>query len=395
MPELPEVETIRRGLLKVIVGKKIVKFESRDAKVIQFAEKDIEGLYISDIERRAKILVFYLTRDVIPAKAGIQKNTILDPRVKPEDDSASFPCVELVRYKNVDFSDRSAEYFGPYPSGELLKKSLHYLRKIFPYRDCSKTKFVTYEKKGRPCIYGDIRVCTGPCALWVNASQYNKNILYLKNFLRGKKAEIYKKLNSEMNQLSRGKRFEEAALIRDRLNALDHLKDVSVGIRDDVFVSGNLLFKRVECYDISDISGAFAVGSMVVFENGKKNTDEYRKFKIKQVDSPNDLTMMQEILERRFKNSWPLPDLIVIDGGETHLKVAEKVLKEYKLNIPVVSIAKGPARKKNEFHFSDSSVAIYFHGNIQLQNIAISARDESHRFAIKYYRELHKKGMFK
>jgi excinuclease ABC subunit C len=306
-----------------------------------------------------------------------------------------FSCVELVRFKNVDLSDKSAWYFGPYPSGELLKKSLHYLRKIFPYRDCSKTKFNTYRRKGRPCIYGDIRVCTGPCVNWVNKAQYDKNILYLKNFLRNNKQEIYKQLEKDMKKMSSEKRFEEAALIRNRLNALDHLKDIALGIRDDVFNGAASLFHRVECYDISNISGVYGVGAMVVFEDGKKNGDEYRKFKIRLTDSPNDLGMMKEMLLRRFNNDWQKPDLVVIDGGEIHLKVATTVLKQFDLNIPVVSIAKGSERKKNEFHFSDTNLAKYFHGNIQLENLAISARDESHRFAISYYRELHKKGMFK
>lgn len=347
-----------------------------------------------------------------------------------------FPCVELVRMANVDLSDKSAEYFGPYPAGLLLKKSLNYLRKVFPFRDCSKTKFSTYQKKCRPCIYGDIRVCTSPCANWIGKTEYQKNINYLKSFLRGKKGDIYKKLNSEMAKLSKAKRFEEAGLVRDRLHALDHLKDVAIGLRDDVFESGKVLFKRIECYDISNIGADFAVGSMVVFVDGKKSTEEYRRFKIKnnsvqnsfpvipipfdklKVNSvegsirkisptpliagsrndknvQNDLLNMKQILERRFGNNWPKPDLIIIDGGETHLRVARRVLNSINLEIPLISIAKGVKRKKNEFHFGDEKIAKYFHRNLSIQNIAISARDEAHRFAISYYRKLHGKELFK
>lgn len=315
-----------------------------------------------------------------------------------------FPCVELVRYKNVDFSDKTAEYFGPYPSGLLLKKSINILRKIFPFRDCSKTKYHTACRKNRPCIYGDIRVCTAPCAQWVHEAQYVKNIKLFKAFLRGEKQKIIYELKKEMEDLSRQKRFEEAALVRDKLNALDHLKEVALGLRDDVFNGSGSIFKRIECYDISNLPTGrqalgeeYAVGSMVVFSNGKKDTDEYRKFKIKNKQSniKNDLERMRQVLRRRFRNDWPKPDLIVIDGGQTHLNIAKEVLKNLKLSIPTMSIAKGRERKKNDFYFGDSSLGKYFKNNKELQNCVISIRDESHRFAIAYYRTLHKKDIFR
>ena len=306
-----------------------------------------------------------------------------------------FPKVELVRYRNIDPSDKSAEYFGPYPSGELLKKSIRYLRKIFPFRDCSKTKFNTYRKKGRPCIYGDIRVCSAPCVDWVKIEEYYRNVRYLKNFLKGKKKEVAQSLTSEMKALSKNKQFEKAALVRDQLNALNHLNNVALGIRDDIFDTSKILFGRIECYDISNIGGKYGVGSMVVFSNGKSDKDEYRKFKIKFSKGTNDLLMMREMLVRRFKNDWPLPDLLEIDGGETHLNVAREELQKNNLKIPIVSIAKGPERKKNEFHYSNSSIAQYIRGNQELQNVLIMTRDEAHRFAISYYRTLHRKDLLK
>ncbi|MFA4996065.1 MAG: GIY-YIG nuclease family protein [Patescibacteria group bacterium] len=340
------------------------------------------------------------------------------------DNWQNFPCVELVRFKDVDFSDKSADYFGPYPSGLLLKKSINYLRKVFPFRDCSKTKYNTYRKKGRPCIYGDIRVCTAPCVGWVNEKEYQKNINYFKDFLRGKKGSIIKKLKTQMQDLSKAKRFEEAGLVRNKLNALDHMKDVAVGLRDDAFNGENIIFPRIECYDISNIGESYVVGSMVVFKDGKPSTDDYRKFKIKnkptlsfqpvarelesrkgetgsQIESgmthsgESDLSRLNEMLDRRFKNDWPLPNLIVIDGGENQLRVATDILKKHSLNIPAVSISKGKRRDKNEFHFSDEATAKYISKNVSLQNVLIQARDEAHRFAINYYRSLHKKGLFK
>jgi excinuclease ABC subunit C len=349
----------------------------------------------------------------------------------------AYPAVEFVRYKNIDLNDKSADYFGPYPSGLLLKKSVNFLRKVFPFRDCSKAKWASQSKKCRPCIYGDIRVCSAPCCGWTDEEHYNRNILYLKNFLRGKKKEIVKSLEKEMKQLSEARDFERAALVRDNLAALGHLKEVAIGLRDDVFDREKILFKRIECYDISNISGEYATGSMVVMTDGKIDKDEYRKFKIRSCSHPdsllrrsrpflrhserseespctkvdrsfansqddnnlvaelpnNDLSRLQQVLERRLANDWPLPDLVVIDGGPLHLRVAKEVAKEFKFDFPIISISKGPERKKNDFHFSNSDIAKYFQGNTTLQNICIQARDESHRFAIEYYRKLHAKDM--
>ena len=101
------------------------------------------------------------------------------------------------------------------------------------------------------------------------------------------------------------------------------------------------------------------------------------------------------MLDRRFKNNWPFPNLIVIDGGENQLRIATEILKNNNLNIPTVSISKGKKRDKNEFHFSYEAIAKYVSKNISLQKVLIQARDEAHRFAISYYRSLHKKELFK
>lgn len=324
-----------------------------------------------------------------------------------------FPKVEFVRFKNVDLGDKTAWYFGPYPAGEMLRKSMRYLRKIFPYLDCSKTKWNTYQRTGRPCIFGDILICPAPCVEQINKDSYRKNITYLKNFLRGKKKEIAKSLEKEMAILSKHHKFEEAAVIRNKLRYLEHLKNVALGIRDDFFSQEFDLIKRIECYDISNIGDKFSVGSMVVFVNGKPDKSEYRRFKIKaeskrlkaksgkqkvkgeEAHMPtNDLERLEQVLTRRFKrNDWPSPDLVIIDGGEQQLKVAQEVLKKYILPILLMSISKGPKREKNDFHYSNSTVAKLFETDVKLKNVAIAARDEAHRFAIEYYRKLHRKAL--
>jgi len=305
------------------------------------------------------------------------------------------PRVELKRARNLDLKNKKFYYFGPYPSGDVVKRALRILRKIFPYANCSETKYGRQEKLCKSCLYGDIKLCTAPCEN-SNLLECKKQVNYLKDFLSGKKQKIIRSLSKEMKLLSREKKFEEAAIIRDKLFTLEHLNRYSIGLKDsfDYFRSGSI-FARIEAYDISNISGDFAVGAMTVLTLGKIDKSEYKKFKIKTVSGANDIAMMGEVIRRRFKNNWPLPNLIVIDGGATHLKSVMSVLRELDIKIPAVSIAKGPDRKKDEFHFSAPEVGKYFLKNPELKNFAIQARDEAHRFSQNYYRSLHRKSLKK
>jgi excinuclease ABC subunit C len=152
---------------------------------------------------------------------------------------------------------------------------------------------------------------------------------------------------------------------------------------------------RMECFDISNIQGSNPVGSMVVFDFGHPKKDAYRKFKINKKQTPDDFAMMSEMLERRFKRSeekdpakrWPLPELVVIDGGKGQLSTGVKVLKQSGLNIPIIGLAKRleeiflPGQTESIVLPKDS-IALFL-----LQRI----RDEAHRFAITYHRKLRSK----
>jgi excinuclease ABC subunit C len=153
---------------------------------------------------------------------------------------------------------------------------------------------------------------------------------------------------------------------------------------------------------------------MTVFEDGEPKKSEYRKFAIKTVQGANDFAMMEEVLRRRFARSmptpdsekvveirdgeqvlvdpyeeerWPLPDLVVIDGGAGQVGRAHKIMDEYKLDIPVVGLAKGPDRKQDVpvYDAADHELArlVHMHKKI-LQHV----RDEAHRFAVGYHRKV-------
>jgi len=355
-----------------------------------------EAKYVKTIECESEIEAVLLEAELIKK---------LKPKynIRQKDDKSfslieitkeDYPKVIVSRFKDFESQKNKLDYFGPYPFGDSLKKSLKYLRKIFPYMDCSKHKYNSYKRKKRTCLYGEIEICTAPCIDRISRLEYRKNINYLKTFLRGGKKQVIEKLEKEMKAYSKQKKYEKASKTLKKLEALYHLRDVAIGIRDEFLVSENILFNRIECYDISNILGKYAVGGMSVFIRGKKSLKDYRKFKIKSMESANDLLMMREVFERRVKNNWPKPDLILVDGGENHLRAIREIVESNKLDIPVVSISKGAKRDKNEFYFSDSLTAKYIKSTPSAQKVLIQARDEAHRFSINYYRTLHKKRVF-
>ena len=151
---------------------------------------------------------------------------------------------------------------------------------------------------------------------------------------------------------------------------------------------------RIEGFDISNISGTNNVSSMVVFEGGMPAKNEYRKFKIKTVNGPNDFACMNETLERRIsdllaakENFEKKPDLILIDGGLGQLHSANKVLEKYNLLIPIISLAE----KEEEIYTLESSTPIRLPRSSNALKLLQRVRDEAHRFAVSFHRNLRNK----
>lgn len=153
--------------------------------------------------------------------------------------------------------------------------------------------------------------------------------------------------------------------------------------------------KRIEGFDISNIGGQESVGSLVVFENGHPQKNDYRKYKIKTVAGPNDIASLEEVLRRRYsrliQKKQPLPDLILIDGGKGQLNAASRVLKEFGLEkLPVISIA-----KKEEIIFTSSQKqGLKLERTSRVLKLIQSIRDEAHRFAISFHRLRRRKKSF-
>ena len=211
---------------------------------------------------------------------------------------------------------------------------------------------------------------------------------------------LLKKLSARMREASGDLDYERALALRDRIEALSAMrrgrKPPPPLNRDITELKDALGLKvlpaRIEAFDISNIHGKEAVGSMVSFFSGKPQKDEYRKFRIKYTSGIDDYAMIKEVIRRRYtrllKESGSLPDLILIDGGKGHLKAAGDELRKIgPLNIPLVSIAKAKEDvyvegKRKPLGLSRSSPAL---------KLIMRIRDEAHRFAISYHKLLRRK----
>jgi excinuclease UvrABC nuclease subunit len=237
----------------------------------------------------------------------------------------------------------------------------------------------------------------------ITSQDYRQIIRQLMWFFEGKKGQILRVWRRKMREASMAQEYETAAKYRNQLFALEHIRDIALIQREDrevipqAEIGGIDLRGRIEAYDISNISGTSAVGSMVVFEDGRPRKDQYRKFKIKTVVGANDVGMLEEVLRRRLSRArlhpyaWSLPVLMVIDGGEGQVRGAQRVLSEAGLKIPVIGIAKGPDRKQDRLVYDRTDkklLAIAERGKLLFQRV----RDEAHRFAVRYHRTLRKLG---
>ena len=290
--------------------------------------------------------------------------------------------------------------FGPYTSGRSLRTALDLIRKTIPWSTCGGVL-------ARPCFDAQIGKCPGVCTGAISKRQYGAIIRQLVMFFSGDKDKLLRTLRREMSRAANAKKFEEAASLRNRVFALEHTQDVSLITKDDEVKSEKEKVKsgtrqfididgRVEAYDIAHTSGTSNVASMVVFENAKPMKSAYRKFKIKSFEGSNDVGAMEEVMRRRLQravtsaNTWPLPELMIIDGGELQVQRVQDVLDEFGLRVPIVGIAKGFDRKQDRLVFDES--------NVELTRVVTSfkevlqyARDEAHRFAGSYHRVLRSK----
>ncbi len=278
--------------------------------------------------------------------------------------------------------------FGPYTSTENMRIALKIIRKIFPFHNRS-------ERTEKGCLSYQIGLCPGPYDDNITEKDYKKNMRNVSLFLTGHKKKIIKELEREMKSYAQKQEFEKANLVKKQLYSLMHINDIALLKKEDPF---NILKERIECYDISHIDGEYMVASMVVAIGGKLDTSKYRKFKIKYIVGIDDVGAMREVLARRFNHldDWGVPNTIILDGGQGHLNMGEKLMNDFGLSgvtIGLLSVAKGLTRKKVDVYESRKfPIKSSIKTNLKLIE---KLREEAHRFAITYHIELRDKDYLK
>ncbi len=324
--------------------------------------------------------------------------------------------------------DRSGTYFGPFTSAHAVREVLRVLRKFLPYRCKQKAFYQNLQRsylckfteirspKVRACLWHHLGLCPGTCIGAITNKDYQKIIRRIILFFEGRMDELKRAMKRELGP--------DRVLLME--NVLAHTRVLSVGeqyasdTRDLVRVLGIPSLHRIEGYDISNIMGCEATGSMVVFIDGEPAKSEYKKFKIKTVHRANDVAMLEEVLMRRLMHSdiqrsylcmeirslniWPLPDLMIIDGGKAQLNAAVRALRPNKGHpcntrvTLVIAIAKGGhggvLAQKEEIYFPYEKNPLKLPNASPALHLILRVRDEAHRFAVGYHRRLRRKRFF-
>lgn len=310
--------------------------------------------------------------------------------------------------KQIKGQNVQAEFIGPFTDGKAVKNVLKMLRKIFPFKTCK-------NPLSKPCFYYHLSLCPAHNPAPDAQKKYSENLKQLKNVLKGKNKSVLNGLKKKMREAAMRQNFEKAAELRDQSASLEKIfshrgvisqneelsttkKDfqkISKQLKIILNIKANEEIERLECYDISNIQGKFAVGSMIVFfsddENFKPKESNYRKFKIKTLTEADDPAMLAEILTRRFQHKeWSLPQLIILDGGRGQLNAGKEVLKNNKLKIPICALAK----KEEELYIPDRKNPIPLKTlPREILFLFQRIRDEAHRFAVSYHRVLRSRAM--
>jgi excinuclease ABC subunit C len=311
------------------------------------------------------------------------------------------PNFTFARFKKDD----GARYFGPFVNSGALRNTLALVRRQFSLRGCS--VFTPGESDYKHCLYAHLKYCTAPCVGNVSRGQYLEQVRAACDFLEGQCREMQEQLEGEMKKAAMNRDYEKAASLRDlirdlkttwkktgKFERIPYSLPGNAQPQNDLRELANVLDLpappwRIEGFDISNISGTFAVASLVSFKNGRPDRANYRRFKIKTIVGQDDFAGMAEVVKRRYSRllgeSKPLPDLILIDGGKGQLSATCTELKKLGLEkIPVIGLAK----EFEEVYLPGKSEPLRPGLNHPATKLLQRIRDESHRVANSYNAQL-------
>ncbi len=311
----------------------------------------------------------------------------------------AYPQVKTFRQREMEMIKKNKEQdtknkteneflyvFGPYP-GLNSAAAMKILRRMFLFSTCQ--KMIGKKQQNKSCLYRQMGQCLGVCTGEITPKEYKAKVIRpLATFLSGKKKQVITDFEKQMKRAAKSEDFETAARLRDQLKQLERIQDIAM-INSSFTMDRKEISKgvsRIEGFDISNLGSTGKVGSMVVFVDGYPDKHEYRKFTIKTVEGQSDVDCLEEVIRRRLKHSeWQSPDIFLIDGGLPQVNKVQSIFDELGILTPVVGIAKGPERKRNDFVFPkpNKTVMLWVKQN---EEVLVRVRDEAHRFAITFQR---------
>ena len=308
-----------------------------------------------------------------------------------------FACCRIVR-------DDGARYFGPFPSAPVVRAAKDFVEKRYGIRECDAIE--PCEETHRHCLADVIRTCSAPCLRRVSREEYASRFEEACAFLEGKRQSELSAIEESMRSAAEKGDFEKAARLRDTLFALREMTkahfvrkspelrrdDAGRGLAELADALGLASPPRIiECVDISNLFGSDSVASLVVARDGLPDGRLYRRFRIRTVAGADDPRSMAEVVRRRYgpdsslAGTSPRADLFVCDGGITQLRAAREAFAEVGVtDIPTV----GLAERQEEVVFDDGRDNLLLPRDSQALFVLTRLRDEAHRFAITYHRNL-------
>lgn len=406
LPDKPGVYFFKHDTKILYIG----KATSLKDRVRSYFSPDLihtRGQFLVDMVMLANTIDFTPTDSVLEAlllEANLIRKYLPKYNTKEKDNKShnyvvftkgDFPQVFTIRGRTLFTDNDTKKYkyiFGPFPHGGQLREAMKVIRKLFPFRD---NKCIPAEdqraqdKNPRPCFNRHIGLCPGVCTGEITKEEYAERIHELVLFFEAKKKDLIKYLEKTMKTYAKEQKFERADEIKKTLFSLNHIQDIAL-LKSSVALdesAGGTIEKnnsdmfRIEAYDVAHSSGTSVVGVMVVVSDGEPDKSQYRKFKIKIKPGINDIAALKEILQRRLGHlEWPMPSLIVVDGGKAQLNVAVDVLHSRGLVIPVVGVVKDERHKPKGVTGNKNLVLAH-------TNAILLANSEAHRFAITYHRK--------
>ena len=321
------------------------------------------------------------------------------------DGSAQWPrftCVRIVR-------DDGARHFGPFPSSPVVRAAKDFVEKRYGIRSCS--AICPDAETHEHCMADVIRTCSAPCLGRISQDEYRARFEEACAFLDGKRPAVMGEVEERMRAAAAKGDFEDAARWRDTLFALremtkSHFVRKSPEMRRDDALAGIAELagaiglakppRIIECVDISNLFGKHNVASLVVARDGLPDRRYYRHFKIKTFAGADDPRAMYEVVHRRYGPdstllaTSPRADIYICDGGITQLRAARAAFAEIGVtDIPTI----GLAERQEEIVLDDGRDNLMLPRDSQALFVCTRLRDEAHRFAITYHRNLREKSI--